>query len=1102
MSAFPADLANLSPEARRELLGRLLSERAAASPAVLSPCSYGQRSLWFMHQLSPMSVAYNVSVAWRIRSAMDEPALHRAFAKLVARHEPLRTTYESRDGEPWQRVHEVLPGGYRTQDVPACSEAELSALVHDDAAQPFDLATGPILRATLFTRAADDHVLLVVIHHIASDLWSTEQMMSDLRALYLAESQPDASVVPPAPLSTRYSDFTTWQRAMLDGPEGEAHWQYWRTVLSGTVPRLELPTDRPRPAIQSFAGDGVTFPIPSDLADALRDRARAEQATLFALFLAAFQTLLIRYSGQDDILVGSISSGRSRHEFEPIVGYFVNPIMFRCDASADPTFRELLQRTRRDALAALDHQDYPFPLLVERLNVARDPSRSPLADAYFVWDRTRDAAEQTNVAPGQVHLDWQGTSLESLQLTQVGTPSDLSMVVYDMGGTLSASIAFSTDLFDRATIERFAEHYVAVLRAVAADPDVAISRLRLTTDAEREALLAPSKPAPLPSLDAQTLHARFAAQARRRPEGVAVSGASGAITYRELDERANGIAALLRAAGVAHGDLVGLYFDRDVAMISALLGILTCGAAYLPIDRAYPDERVAFMLEDSGAVAVLTERSLSDALPGVSLRRLFVDDALPTAAPATVAASGPDDLAYVIYTSGSTGRPKGVMVTHRNVMRLFDATEPWYAFSENDVWSLFHSIAFDFSVWEVWGALLHGGRVVVVPFAITRSADAFLDLLARERVTMLSQTPSAFRQLIAADGARPAPLPLSLRTIVFGGEALDVNVLRPWFERRGDEQPRLVNMYGITETTVHTTYRPITRADLNRRVRSPIGVPIPDLQLLVLDPAGQPVPIGVPGELYVGGDGVARGYLNRPELTTARFLAHPDSPSRLYRSGDLVRRLPDGDIEYIGRIDHQVKVRGFRIELGEIEVALSTHPSVDACAVIIRPDATGDPRIIAYVVLRPTAELSSADLQAFVRRSLPDYMVPGAFVRLPALPLTSNHKLDVNALPAVDQIESASSRPFVPPATPTERAIAVEWQGILGVEQVGLHDDFFELGGHSILATSLARRMRDLFQVDFPVYAVFEAPTVADMARRIDPLVGQPPGDSREEFVL
>jgi amino acid adenylation domain-containing protein len=1096
---------------------RLLAERTSAQTNE-APCSYSQRSLWFMYQLAPESPVYNVPSAWRIRSIVDADAMHRAIRQLVQRHEALRTTYENRDGAPWQRVHRELPDGFEARDVGAINESELSALLQADAARPFDLINGPIFRATLYTRTETDHVMLVAVHHIASDMWTIEQILSELRVLYLREANPGASTGELPPIRATYRDFSAWQRDMLAGPDGEEHWNYWRSKLGGPLPRLELPLDRPRPRVQSFVGGGFQIAIPSELAEEARRRARAENATLYPLFLATFQALLARYSGQDDILVGSVTTGRSRSEFETVLGYFVNPIIFRTNLSDDPTFRDLLQRTRVDTLAALDHQDYPFALLVERLNVERDPSRPPLSDVYFVWDRSRETEEQslaagTDDTTARLTLDWGGVSLESVHLSQVGTPSDLTLVVFDFHNTLTLNIGYSVDLFDRPTIERMAQHYMTMLRAVIADPDLPVSRIPMATPSEREALLRWTPAPDLASLDGQSLHRRFEAQARRRPEAVAVSGASGHITYGALDRQATRLAARLRDAGLERGATVGLFVERDGDMAVAILAILKAGGAYLPIDRAYPDDRAAFMLEDSGTKLLVSQRSLASALPGVTgVNRIFVDDDPAVEPPDFRSADlGPDDVAYVIYTSGSTGKPKGVMVTHRNVMRLLDATDPWFHFSDRDVWSLFHSIAFDFSVWELWGALLYGGRVVIVPYRTTRSPEDLLDLIANEQVTILSQTPSAFRQLIAADAARGATIPLALRFVIFGGEALDVNMLQPWFDRRGDTAPQLVNMYGITETTVHTTYRPISAADLNLRVRSPIGVPIPDLHLHVFDAAGEPVPIGVPGELYVGGAGVARGYLNRPELTETRFIADHTSTepgARLYRSGDLVRRLMNGDIEYLGRIDHQVKVRGFRIELGEIETALVSHPSVDHCAVVLKRDADGEPRIVAYVVATAGEDIASGEMQAFIRRSLPDYMVPSAFVKLSALPLTSNHKLDVNALPSPDLADSPSTRPFTPPRTPLELEIAAEWQRILGVERVGADDDFFELGGHSILATRVARWMREQYQIDFPVYAVFESPTVGQMADRVQALAAtavatpMPSSQPREEFEL
>ena len=1087
------ELAKLTPDERRALLTRMLQQRDAA-PADLMPCSYGQRSLWFMHQLAPESSVYNVTFAWRIRAALDAGAMRRAFQALVDRHETLRTTYESRDGEPCQRLHARMPVDFQACEVGVLGDEALHELLVHDARQPFNLVKGPILRARLFTLDPEDHVLLVCLHHIACDLWSVEIMLDELRACYRHETDPGAPWTPLPPPVARYADFVSWQRAMLGGVEGEAHWKYWKERLCGDLPRLEMPADRPRPPKQSFAGEGHLFTVPAPLRDRLRRLAVAEGTTLFTVFLAAFQALLSRYSGQPEVLIGSVSAGRSRREFERILGYFVNPVVFRGEMADDPSFRSLLQRTRTSVLAALDRQDFPFPLLVERLRVDRDPSRSPLCDAYFIWDKTRADAQRMEALPGsddaRVQMDWHGLSLESFPLAQIGTPSDLAMLIWELGDSISVNIGYSTDLFDRATIEGLGRHFMALLHAAVADPDRVISRMPLVLPAERDALLCAGLPMARFPRTAATLHGGFEAQARRRPEAVAITCEGRHVTYQELDALASGLAARLRAAGVIPGGMVGLYVERSVDAIVAILGILKAGGVYVPIDRSYPPERIEFMLQDADVSALVTQRALEHALSTGAVPRILVDEPGPGGDDVSLVETGTgEDVAYVIYTSGSTGRPKGVMVTHHNVLRLFEATAPWYAFDERDVWSLFHSLAFDFSVWELWGALLHGGRLVIVPHDVTRAPDEFLDLLLSEAVTVLNQTPSAFRQLMAADQTRGVVVPLSLRLVIFGGEMLDVPGLKPWFARRGDTQPRLVNMYGITETTVHVTYRPISVADLDGPVRSPIGRPIPDLRLLVLDADGEPVPPGVPGELYVGGAGVARGYLNRPELTRERFLpdrAAGDPSARLYRTGDLVRLRASGELEYLGRLDQQVKIRGFRVELGEIEAAIMRHPGVAQCAVILRTDLPGESRIVAYVVARHGVPPTASDLHQFVRNALPDYMTPSAFIMLDALPLTQHHKLDMRALPAPVGVETTSSRPFLAPRTAVEHEIADHWVRLLGVGRVGADDDFFELGGHSILATSLAGWVRERFQIEFPLYAVFEEPTVGGIARRID----------------
>ncbi|HEV7586849.1 MAG TPA: amino acid adenylation domain-containing protein, partial [Longimicrobium sp.] len=678
-------------------------------------------------------------------------------------------------------------------------------------------------------------------------------------------------------------------------------------------------------------------------------------------------------------------------EVEGLIGYFANTLVLRGDLSGDPSFRALLARVRETTLGAYDHQELPFEKLVEELNPERSLSHTPLFQVAFVLQNLGAAsAGDADEAP---RLG--GAVMEPVGRERATAKFDITLTLMQHGGRTVGHLEYAADLWDRATMERLLGHFGVLLDSALAEPETAISDLPLLTDEERAELEARARPAASFPVGT-TLHARFAAQAARTPDAVAVTFEGESVTYAELDARANRLAHHLVVLGAAPGDLVGLCVERSLETVVGIVAILKAGVAYLPLDPAYPDERIAHMLEDSGARIVLTTAELAPRVSGDGTRAVPLDaerdeiGARPSTAP--VVAVDPEALAYVIYTSGSTGRPKGVQVTHANVVRLFAATDAWFGFGADDVWTLFHSYAFDFSVWELWGALLYGGRLVVVPFYVSRNPEAFHALLERERVTVLSQTPSAFRQLIRVDGeaARGGRMAdLALRCVVFGGEALDPASLREWVERRGDERPLLVNMYGITETTVHVTFRVIRRADVLAGSASPIGIPIPDLAVQVLDRRGRMVPVGVVGEMHVGGAGVARGYLNRPELTVDRFVPDPygGEGARLYRSGDLARWLPDGGLEFFGRADDQVKVRGFRIELGEVESALRLHSSIRDTLVVVREDVPGDKRLVAYLVGRDGPPDSEA-LRTSLRQTLPEYMVPAAFVVLDALPLT------------------------------------------------------------------------------------------------------------------
>ncbi|HTG36439.1 MAG TPA: non-ribosomal peptide synthase/polyketide synthase [Thermoanaerobaculia bacterium] len=1042
------------------------------------PLSFAQQRLWFLEQLQPGTATYNMPTAVRFRGVLDVAALRGSLREVVRRHEALRTTFAVRGGTPVQVVAEPalemplidlrrLPEEER--------EAAVRRLAGVEARRPFDLGAGPLIRATLLRSGEDEHVALLTTHHIVSDGWSMGVLIGELAALYPALLAGEPSPLPE--LAVQYGDFAVWQRQWLRGEVLESQLAYWRRVLAGHAV-LQLPTDRPRPAVQQFRGADEPLAFGREASRAFLDLGRRQGATSYMTLLAGFQALLYRYSGQDDVIVGATVAGRDRRELEPLIGFFVNTLPMRTGLSGRPAFRELLDRVREVALGALSHQDLPFEKLVEELQPERDLSRSPLFQVVFQFQQAAAAAA----------LELPGLTLSPVEGSSQSAKFDIVLNLREGAGGLLGVWKFNTDLFDRATLARMSRHFEMLIAGAAADPDRSLAELPILTAAERRQLGLEERRSE--ALGGSCLHEIFAAQAARAPEAIAVSCEGEGLSYGELDQRANRLAHHLIASGVAPGDLVGLCLERSVGMVVAMLAVLKAGGAYVPLDPAYPRERLAFMLEDSQVPVLIAQESLAAVLPepGPGTRVILLDRdrerILGESAGDPRVAVAADYPAYVIYTSGSTGQPKGVVVRHGNAVRLFTATEPWFGFGAEDVWTLFHSYAFDFSVWELWGALLHGGRLVVVPYWVSRSPEAFYDLLATERVTVLNQTPSAFRQLIWAEesalgGAAPD---LALRYVVFGGEALEPASLAPWFERHGDQTPRLINMYGITETTVHVTYRPVGWTEV-AGAGSVIGRPIPDLGLYVLDAAAQPLPAGVPGEIHVGGAGLALGYLGRPELTAERFVPDPygEPGSRLYRSGDLARFLADGDLEYLGRIDHQVKIRGFRIELGEIESALAAHPAVREAVVLAREDGA-ERRLVAYVVPAGAAAPGLAELREALAATLPEYMLPSSLVALDRMPLTANGKVDRRALPAPGAAGSVLEASYVAPANDLERFLAILWQEVLKVSQVGVHDDFFAVGGSSITGAVLVSRLQEKLREIVHVVVIFDHPTIAEMS--------------------
>ncbi len=1091
MQALIEKVGSLSPQERKALA--VLLKQQGVNLFEIAPVfkrqdgeplrlSYAQERQWFLWQLEPESAAYHIPSVLRLRGRLDLDALQRSFDSLVARHETLRTRFRLDGDEARQEIAASMALPLDIVALGPLEEGALARQVETTIARPFDLERGPLLRVSLLRLAEDDHVLVLVQHHIVSDGWSMQVMVEELVQLYAAYSRGLEVALPALPI--QYADYALWQRSWMEAGEKERQLAYWTGLLGGEQPVLELPFDRPRPVRQSHRGAQFILELDIDLSQALRRVAQQEGATAFALLLASFQALLYRYSGQADIRVGVPIANRNRVEIERLIGFFVNTQVLKADLDGRMGFDELLAQARQRALEAQAHQDLPFEQLVEALQPERSLSHNPLFQVLFNY--------QSEARGNGQAFRFDELQMESVQFDSRTAQFDLTLDLTDEEQRFCAVFDYATDLFDASTVERLAGHWRNLLRGIVANPRQRLGELPLLDAPERRQTLSEWNPAQREYAVQGTLQQRFEEQARQRPQAVALILDEQRLSYGELNARANRLAHCLIARGVGADVPVGLALERSLDMLVGLLAILKAGGAYLPLDPAAPEERLAHILDDSGVRLLLTQGHLLERLPrqtgvevlaidGLVLDGYAESDPLPTLSA--------DNLAYVIYTSGSTGKPKGTLLTHRNALRLFSATEAWFGFDERDVWTLFHSYAFDFSVWEIFGALLYGGRLVIVPQWVSRSPEDFYRLLCREGVTVLNQTPSAFKQLMAvacsADMATQQP---ALRYVIFGGEALDLQSLRPWFQRFGDRQPQLVNMYGITETTVHVTYRPVSEADLEGGLVSPIGGTIPDLSWYILDRDLNPVPRGAVGELYIGRAGLARGYLRRPGLSATRFVPNPfpgGAGERLYRTGDLARFQADGNIEYIGRIDHQVKVRGFRIELGEIEAALAGLAGVRD-AVVLAHDGVGGTQLVGYVVADSAedAERLRESLRESLKRHLPDYMVPAHLMLLERMPLTVNGKLDRQALPQPDA--SLSQQAYRAPGSELEQRIAAIWSEILGVERVGLDDNFFELGGHSLLATRVISRVRQEQQLDASLKALFERPVLEAFAQGLE----------------
>jgi amino acid adenylation domain-containing protein len=1056
------------------------SDRNGASP--LSP---DQERLWFIHQLNPRSPAYNINLALRLQGAVDVSMLQRALNEVIRRHEILRTYFVAVSGKPAQITVPSLLLDLPQVDLRSLPEVERETeavrILRQHVLVPFGLTDIPLLRALLIRIHENEYGFLLTLHHIITDWWSFNLIQKELTIIYQAFVNGQPSPLPEP--KVQYADFASWQRSWLQGKEMEELTAHWKQQLAGAPHVLELPTDRPRPAAQTFTGKTCPVNLPKPLYESLKSLSRQENATMYMAALAVFQLLLHRYTGQNDFLIGSPSANRNRAGTENMIGYLLNTMVLRAQLADDPPVREFLKRTRSVVLDAYMHQDMPFGELVAHLRPERDLSRLPLVQVSFVFLMSGEHSAIGELSASEVG----GISFSPLSFDQGTARYDITFGLWETPEGLTGHLEYNTDLFDASTMRRMATHYRTLVESVVANPDARISELPMLSEAETHQLLVEWNETQCDYAVDRTLPALFDEQVERTPEAIAVVSGDERLTYAELNKRANQLAHHLRTLGVGADVLVGVLMERSVEMIVGLLGIVKAGGAYLPLDPSHPQERISYMLEDAGVTVLLTQQSLSRKLALKGAEVVCVDSQWSEiscrSSENPVSNSTADNLVYVIYTSGSTGQPKGVMLHHRGVVNYLSWCMKAYMTGDAQGAPVHSSVGFDLTVTSLFCPLLTGQRVVLVPEQ--QGIEGLSAALAADGdFGLVKITPSHLE--ILSHLMPTETIEGCARVFVIGGEAMKGESLSFW--RRHAPTTRLINEYGPTETVVGCCVYEVPAGEVAAGA-VPIGRPIANMQAYVLDELMKPLPVGVVGELYIGGAGVGRGYLNNPALTAERFVPNPyasQGGERLYRSGDMVRYLSEGDIEYVGRRDQQVKLRGFRIELGEVESALARHAGVRDVVVVVR-GVDEEKQLVAYCVPLDEAGVSSQELRAYVRAWLPEYMVPGAFVQLDALPLTPNGKIDRRALPAPDAGSGVAGADYAAARTPVEAGLVVLWGQILRVAQpVGIHDNFFELGGHSLLATQLISHVREEFEVEVPLRDFFESPTVAGLAANIE----------------
>lgn len=1082
----PGDLAHLKAHKPTliKMLGGSVAGTLSRQPRTgRLPLSHAQERLWFLEQVRLADLVYNVPIVVRMAGALELHVLERSFAALVDRHESLRTRFVEFDGAPAQVID--APGAFKL-DVTDLSflpsekrDAAAERMVEQQLHRAFDLLRGPVFRARLFRLHDESHVLMVTMHHIVSDGWSMHLLHRDLLALYHGFLNGIDEPLPP--LSVQYVDYAIWQRDRMQEAAFAEHMSYWKRQLSGAPPLLTLPTARVRPAVATFEGAAAKFSISPDVTRVLAELAHRHEATLFMVLLAAFHAVLSKWSGQRDVVVGVPVAGRTHWQTQEMIGLFVNMLPVRVQTEDELLFTELLVRVKRAMLEGFEHQELPFQTVVAQLHPQRDLSRHPVFQVCF---------QLLNLVPQQAidtELKW-----DAVELSQaVRSRFDLELHMSEAGGGLSGAFVYATDLFDAQDVARWIEHFQVFLEGVAQGAERSISALPILTIAERARLIEAFNATAVDYPREQLVHEIFEQRAQSHPYSVAVVSEGRHLSYGELNAAAERLAHSLMESGARSGQCVAIVLPRSAELIVAQLAVLKCGCAYVPIDPELPRTRQEFIAGDCRARLIIAPQMLRLMDPPADVQWIDPDQRAsesPRAAHESTAAAHPLSAAYVMYTSGSTGVPKGVVVPHQAVLRLV-INNDYVTLESSDCIAYCSNPAFDPSTFEIWGALLNGARILVISPTMLLDPVSLVAELEKQDVTILHFTTGLFNQYADVLG----PFYRKLKCLLFGGEAADAHITRGVLQRW---EPRsLVHLYGPTETTAFaTSYR--VQSILEGQSTIPIGHPIANTQVYILDRSMQPVPIGVTGELHVGGPGVALGYLNRPDLTAERFCADPfsqHSGARLYRTGDLARFQADGTIQYLGRADRQVKLRGYRIELGEIEAALLSHPSVKQAAVLAREDAPGDKRLVAYVCLANEVQLSPAtpqsrvdvsQLRALLQTCVPEYMIPSAFVVLEQLPLTANGKLDRDALPAPDMGLFRSE--YNPPHGDVETAVAELWEELLHVGPVGRQDNFFQLGGHSLLGVQAVVRMRQRFGCNLSVKVIFEHQTVAEFAAYIE----------------